>query len=135
MDILTRYEARAAAWDRAGRTPDLLETREMEMLSMFCWCESDGCPKDVSDALIAFVNASIKAYDDRPDPRGLGNALRERSHCERCGARYMLCNFWWCTDCHARYCVDCVGSFPEGENGNRREGCGGELVGYHHPLD
>jgi len=130
VGILERYEARAAVWAHGERAPELLEQNEMEMLKMFAWCVSEGSPlpDGVSDSLIDFINKSIKAYDARPQQRGLGNVLRERDYCERCAAKYMVGNLYWCTDCRAFYCIDCAMTFPKAENGNRRDSCGGELV-------
>ena len=87
MGILERYEARAAVWEHGDRAPELLEQNDMEIQKMFAWCVSEGSPlpDGVSDSLIDFINKSIKAYDARPQQRGLGNVLRERDYCERCG--------------------------------------------------
>jgi len=59
---------------------------------------------------------------------GLGNYMMERDYCERCAGKWMLNDLYFCTNCLSYDCYTCGSDFPKAENGNRRDGCGAELV-------
>jgi hypothetical protein len=133
MSVRTRYEKRAAAWDRAGRPAGLLETSVQELFKMHCWLVSDGAKyeckqEEISEAFLDFAVDSMNAELDR-DVYWFDRKMKERGHCEICASRWMHDNLGLCTDCGALYCIDCVSRYSYHENGNRRCSCGGEIVG------
>jgi hypothetical protein len=133
VSVRTRYEKRAAEWAEQGRPADLLETYVLELFTMRCWLYSDGAKyecaqEDISETFLDFAVDSMNAELAR-DPYWFDRKMKERSYCEICASRWMYDNLGLCADCRALYCIDCVLRYRKGANGNRRCGCGGEIVG------
>lgn len=123
-----RYLGAAQAWHDGGRPRDLLLSGDLELLALRCWFQSDGAEREGRDQVVAdFGDACEAAYEER-FPTWWGMLLRERTHCETCGERYMHENLFICTHCLRLYCFHCIDK-QQAPNGNWQHPCGGEVVG------
>jgi hypothetical protein len=131
VSVGTRYEERAAEWDKAGRDPFFLFGDPYEYVRLNLWMSTEGAQREgISPLLKDFRQASIDRLLTRYAADWMDDFCMQRGFCYRCDQRYKYENLSLCTRCDKTYCPSCRWRFEKAPNGNQlHDGCGGEIVG------
>lgn len=125
MTAKEMFEARAAAWDAAGRPEELLLAKWVSAI-LRLWIYSAGAKREGVSPVLA---DHLKASQQHLASDYYDLLLQERERCSGCGETYHVENLGLCTSGNHNYCFRCTQN-RVAPNGNRQcPACDGEVVG------